>query len=252
MKTLLLTFLLLSISCGLSAQTVNDLVPITEEYPPYNYTEGETIKGIAVDALVEMFKSVGSEKTRRDIGSLTWARGYSIAQQKENTLFFSMARTESREQLFKWVGPIIQSEIVLLAKKDRNFKIESIEEINKRGYRVGAVLKDVGEQTLHELGVDKDSIYRFFNGIYLLQMLYFDKIDMLAYEKAVTAWHIENLGYAGDDYEVIYTLKKVDYYYALHKETDDAIVSKLQTALDRLKESGEFDIILNRYLSTAP
>lgn len=251
MKAFALTFLFLAVSTALSAQTINDLAFITEEYPPFNYTEEKTMKGISVDTLDEMLKMAGSSKSRNDIGSLTWARGYSIAQNKKNTLFFSMARTEAREDLFKWVGPILQSEIVLIAKKGRNIQIDSIAEINKSDYRVGAVLKDVGELSLLELGVNKERIFRFFNGVYLLQMLYLDKIDLMAYGRTVTAWNIKNLGYNPDDYQIVYRLKSVDYYYALNKQTDDDIVAQLQYALDQIKESGEFDLILKHYLPDA-
>jgi len=51
---------------------------MTEQYPPFNYIDEKDgqLKGITVDILMEMFKKVGVQKTRKDIPILPWARSY--------------------------------------------------------------------------------------------------------------------------------------------------------------------------------
>ncbi len=248
MKGLLLAILLLICTSSLHAQTLDDLILITEEYPPFNFFVDGKQQGISTDLLVEMFNLLGSKQTREDIGSYAWARGYQIALHNRNALLYSTTRTESREELFKWVGPIINSEIVLLARKDRQIKLKGVEEINQRKLRVGVVLNDVGEQTLRELGVKKNRIYRFNMGVQLAEMLQQGRIDLLAYGKQVSRWNLKTLGYAPDDFEAVYILKPAAYYYALNKKADPLVVSQLQTALDQLKEDGTLDRIIKRYL----
>ncbi len=249
MKLVLLSlFFTLSASTSLFAQTVEDLIFITEEYPPFNFAVDGKELGIATDTLLEMVKLVGAHQTREDIGSFQWARGYNAALKIKNVLLFSTTRTAAREKLFKWVGPIIRSEIVLFARKDRNLSLNSLDEINLKKLRVGVVLNDVGEQTLLELGVKRKQIYRYNKGLHLAEMLQKGRIDLLAYGKLVTLWNLKTLGFKPDEYEAIYSLKQAEYYYALNKKTDDRIVSQLQTALDQLKESGAFDRIVNHYI----
>ncbi len=248
MKTLLFALIFVISTTSLCAQTLDDLVFITEEYPPFNFTAEGITQGISTDLLLEMLKLVGASQTREDIGSLPWARGYNVALNTEGVLLFSTTRTPAREKLFKWVGPIIRSEIVLFARKGRNFALDSIKEINSKRLRVGVVLNDVGEQTLRELGVKRNRIYRYNKGVHLAEMLQKGRIDLLAYGKLVTLWNLKSLGYATNDYEAVYTLKQAEYYYALNRKTDDRVVSQLQTALDQLKESGALDRIIKRYL----
>lgn len=248
-RLLLALFITLSITASLHAQTVNDLVLVTEEYPPFNFAVDGKEQGIATDTLLEMLKIVGAHQTRDDIGSLPWARGYNAALKIKDVVLFSTTRTAAREELFKWVGPIIRSEIVLFARKDRHLTLDSIEQINQKKLQVGAVLNDVGEQTLLELGVKRKLISRYNKGIYLPEMLQKKRIDLLAYGKLVTLWNLKSLGYNPENFEVVYSLKQADYYYALNKQTDDQIIQKLQTALDQMKESGALDSIIKSYLN---
>ena len=79
-----------------------------------------------------------------------------MVQKDNNTVLFSMSRTSNREKLFKWVGPVVSAKIVVLAKKSDNYKINSIEDLNK--YRIGTVAKDIGEQLLIKNGTNKKNI----------------------------------------------------------------------------------------------
>ena len=81
MKKVLAIGAVLVLGAGfLAAQTINDFRLMTEEYPPYNFTENGVVKGICVDVLAEVLKDMGSSKTAKDIEVLPWARGYSIVQ----------------------------------------------------------------------------------------------------------------------------------------------------------------------------
>ncbi len=105
MKKLVLVILAFIGSVNLAAQTVDDLMFLTEHYPPLNYEEDGKLQGIAVEALVEMFKLVDAEKTIKDVKLWPWARGYRSVLSKKNTVLFSMARTEARENLWKMMRP---------------------------------------------------------------------------------------------------------------------------------------------------
>jgi len=101
----------------LNAVVLDNFVIMTEQYPPYNFEQNGLLKGIATDIMVEMFKRDGSKKTIKDIQLLPWARGYKDVQDKPNTILFAMTRSAEREKMFKWVGPISPTKIVLHAKK---------------------------------------------------------------------------------------------------------------------------------------
>jgi polar amino acid transport system substrate-binding protein len=247
MKKLILIVCGLLFSTTLFAQSVDDLVFITEDYAPLNFSKDGKVQGISVDVMVEMLKVAGSKKTREDIMLQPWARGYKQALNKKNTTLFAMSRTEAREELFKWVGPIIPSNIVLVAKKSRGIKINSVEDISQYN-TIGVVRDDIGEQMLLELGISKKQLHQTNSGTSTAKMLDKGRVDMWAYGRIVALWNIKELGFNPGDYEEVYTLKESQQYFAFHKDTESTIIAKLQNALDELRSNGKLNEIVSTYL----
>ena len=246
MKKIFLLIPALIVSTNLAAaQTVDDLEFLTEYFAPLNYEKEGVLHGIAVETLGEMLKLLDTKKTVKDIKLWPWSRGYKSLLEKKNTVLFSTNRTEAREKLFKWVGPIAPSHIVLVAKKGRGIKINSPEDINK--YKTGVVRDDVGEQLLLQFGVKKENLRQTNSGISTAKNLKKDRIDMWAYGVTVVFWTLQSIGENPRDYEVIYSLKRAHYYYAIHKDTDDRVVAELQDALDKLKANGKLEKIVKKY-----
>ena len=80
-------------------QDINKIVWLTEDYPPYNYSENNVPKGIFVDILVEIWKKIGLNKQLKDIKIVPWARGYYLAQEHVKYCLFSMTYIDSLEQV---------------------------------------------------------------------------------------------------------------------------------------------------------
>lgn len=230
------------------AQSVDDLIFITEDYPPLNFERDGKRLGIAVDVLEEMLGYAGSTKTRADIKVWPWARGYETALKEKNTVLFSTTRTEAREHLFKWIGPIMPSRIVLVAKKERDIRLKSIDDLNKSSYKIGVVREDIGGQLLANMGVSKARTVQANSGVSVAKMLHADRVDLWAYGAPVIMWNLKELGYPSDAYEEVFTLtESQQYYYAVNKDTDDRVVEKLQSALEQVKAKGRFNAIIARY-----
>ena len=114
------------------------------------------LQGISVDIIDAMFKQMGSKRTKDSIKLKPWATGYKITLKKKNCMLFSTTRTAQRENLFKWVGPIIATKIGIIAPKEKHIKISNVKELNN--YKIGAVIKDIGEQLLIAQGIPKHNI----------------------------------------------------------------------------------------------
>lgn len=153
-----IVFILLCFSLAL-AQDPDNILYMTENYPPYNFVENGQLKGISVDLMVLMLEKLGSKKTREDIRIFPWPRGYQGVLNRPNTSLFAMTRTEEREKLFNWVGPFYAEKIVLIARKSRQIKISSIKDLVR--YKIGVVSKDVGELVLAEKKVPRENIRKF-------------------------------------------------------------------------------------------
>lgn len=247
MRLLAASFLLVCMA-GSHAQSLDELMFVTEDYPPFNFERHGIRQGIAVDLLADMLASSGAAKTRNDIKVWPWARAYETALKERNTVLFSTTRTEERENLFKWVGPIMPSRIVLAAKKTRRIRINAVTDLNHMNLRIGVVREDVGGMLLARMGVKKEKMLQANSGASVAKMLQAERVDMWAYGASAILWHLKEMGYPAADYEEVLTLADAQhYYFALNKDTDDKLVAKLQSALDEVKAKGRLSEIVARY-----
>jgi polar amino acid transport system substrate-binding protein len=248
LKKFLSAALLVLIAIPSFGQSIDDLIFVTEDYPPFNFSQKGISRGISVDALLEMLALAGSKKTRGDINVWPWARGYETALNEKNTVLFSTTRTAARENLFKWVGPIMPARNVLIAKKSSAIKINALKDLNHTQLKIGVVREDIGAQLLLDAGVAKDRTHQANSGISVAKMLHAGRVDLWAYGAPVILWNLKELGYPTNEYEEVFTLSdSQQYYFALHKSTDDKLVAKLQKALNELKKNGRFNQIVARY-----
>ncbi len=74
---------------------------ITEAYPPYNFSDDNILRGIAVDLLVIASQQTPQPVQRSQIHLMPWARGYRTVLNTADTVLFSTTRTAERETLFK-------------------------------------------------------------------------------------------------------------------------------------------------------
>ena len=245
MKKIFIILLFLSSTTFIMA---SEIKMMTENYPPYNMEfEGE-LQGVSIDIVEEMLKQMNSKKKKSDIELLAWSKGYDSVLKNKNHLLFATTRTKSRENLFKWVGPITKTSVGLTALKSKNITIKDTSEL--KNYRIGTVKSDIGETLLYENDIPKKNIYPI-DGVNSLATSFYrlenEKIDMLSYETTVALYSADLNGYDTDDYEIVYTLQTGELYFAFNKLTSDEIINKWQEALDTIKKNGIYTNILNKY-----
>lgn len=225
---------------------LNSLKFMTEDYPPFNYEQDSELRGISVDIVEEILKRAGSSHKRSDIELLPWARGYNLTLDRPGHALFSTTRTEEREDLFKWVGPFVPTVIGVTARKDRNLSIKSVSDIEK--LRIGVVKDDVGHLLLRAAGVPDEKLDIVLFNEQNYKKLAAGRIDAMAYETNVTKWGLRSIGQNLTEYEVVYELKRGDLYLALHKDTPDSVVDRLQESFDSLVADGTRERIIARHL----
>lgn len=234
---------------GASAE---DLVLISEQFPPFNFEEDGMVQGISVALLEEALDQMGVELNRSEIQILPWSEGYQRALKEDGTVLFSMVRLPEREESFRWAGPIITIKDVLVARKEMGIEIGSLEDIGK--YRVGAVKDDSAFIRLRDLGVREEDLVVEEEAGVLLEMLVGGTIDLLAYEEMSTFDQLEKLGVDTNDYEVVQVLGVYDLYYAFNANVSASLVQAFQDGLNETMKVGDDGVserqrILYRYLS---
>jgi len=245
-KALIFTGASLLISPLVSANELDQLNFVTESYPPYNFKSDGKLQGIAVDLLLAATKKSSSLLTAPKIKLLPWPRAYNMAMMGPKIVLFSTTRTDEREPRFSWVGPIVPTRVVLLAKKSNAIVINTPADIKK--YTVGAIPNDIGDQLVKKAGIASSAIKHVAKAASLAKMLGADRIKLWAYEENVARWFIKQEGLNNSDFETVYTLKESDLYYAFSKDVKQGTLDLLQKSIDDVKASPEFDKIKADYL----
>jgi polar amino acid transport system substrate-binding protein len=130
------------------APATRALTLVTEENPPFNYTEQGKVVGLSTEIVTELGKR---SAIPLQIQSLPWEQAYLAAQRDKETCIYSTARLENRERLFAWIGPIATNQWVLIGKSDFPGAVKVVEDARK--YRVGVVAKDAKIEFLMGKGV---------------------------------------------------------------------------------------------------
>ncbi|OLU25425.1 amino acid ABC transporter substrate-binding protein [Pseudomonas sp. PA15(2017)] len=223
-----------------------NVVLLTENFPPYNmaingknFAQEDSIDGIAVDVVREMFK-------RADIKySLTlrfpWDRIYKLALEKPGYGVFVTARLPEREALFKWVGPIGPDDWVLLARGDSKLVVKNLQQAKQ--YRIGAYKGDAIAEHLEKEGLQPVASLRDQENA---KKLMAGQIDLWATGDPAGRYLARQEGVSG--LKTVLRFNSAQLYLALNKDTPDEVVQKLQSELDKMRAEGIVDSILNSYL----
>jgi len=231
-----------------SAARAETLKVLTEEFPPYNYTENGRITGFSTAVVQAVLKEA---QLQGDFQSLPWARAYETAQTSDSVLIYSIARNPQREKLFKWVGVIAPTQYYLFSLPQRKLRFDRLEQA--KAYQTATVNEDAGEQFLITKG--------FVKGQNLQSSVKYE----LNYEKLkrgrVDLWIMPELvavylaRQAGDtptqtlarSYAVT-ELGNDGYYMAFGAGTPDALVERLAKALATIKGNGTYDALKKKWL----
>ena len=229
--------------CQASAICAADLIAYTEPWLPYNYTEGNEIKGISTDVLRAACKLA---KLSCEIQIVPWARAYKTVTNTPNTIIYTTARNPSRENQFAWVGPILPRTTWAYGKTGVTTEIHSVKDLGNA--RIGVVRDEASLADLLAVGVPPSSFVELNSNNDVLRMMMIDKINVVVETEIGMAWSLRSAGIAPT---AVTKLMKINeggaYYFALNLKSDPKITGKLQAAMDKLRREGKIDSIVLKY-----
>lgn len=251
---LILFFILFNLSfCpapATASESIQEIQFMTENSPPLNYIEDKKIKGIFVEVLMAVSRQMESPLGWDRILVLPWARGYQSLSAGGKKCLFGTARTQERESLFKWAGPVARNRMILIAKAGNEIHINSMDRI--RSLKTGVIKEDIAEKILLDSDLPTESLFRAFGdnaAIDLLQDLNTGMIDVWAYGDLSARWLIKKKALNHRDFKTVYVLREEQMYFAFSQDVSNGFVSAFQRALDRVQKRGDVKRILKTYLS---
>jgi polar amino acid transport system substrate-binding protein len=218
----------------------------TEEMPPYNYLgENNEATGFSTGIVKELLKRSGLGVADGKIKVYPWTRAYMILQKEKNVMLFSMTRSEEREKLFKWVGPIASRTIWFWKLKNRkDINVSSFDDAKQ--YKVGAVREFASARYMKELGFNLELCNSEEKNF---RKLLAYRIDILTALELAAAYQMNKQGKSFMQLERLVKLDdRYDYYLALNISTSEEIINSLQNALEDMKNDGTYEKIKQLYL----
>ena len=210
----------------------------TEDYPPFNFSAdgGKTMTGSASEVMNEVLKRTGIKAT---MSIYPWERAYKAAQDDKETCVFSATRTEAREKLFKWVGPLAADSWTLYAKPDSTITAKTLDDVKK--YTIGGYQGDAKAIFLKGKGLKVDETMKDEQNVKKLDA---GRIDLWAASSSVGPWVAKNNNVK---IKPIISFQDVQLFAACNLAMPDADIAKMNDAIKAIKSDGTYDKILKNY-----
>ncbi len=244
-RHLLLPIVLLGYSTAVlpSQQTI---LLVTEQWPPFNYSEDGKLKGFSVEVVQQMMILMDYNYP---INLLPSMRSTRVLATRPNTLMFSLFKTPEREHQYKWVGPLVETEVYFYKRKNSKIKADTLDDL-KRLNRIGTRHAGIIVERLQELGfTNLDSTATTSMQIY--KMLSAGRFDVAISDSDLgVMYNLNKLNIDKNTLEKIpLVIFKSELYLAANKNIPDHEIQRWQSALDTLKNNGDYQRILDKYLT---
>jgi len=245
-RTLILIFIGVLCRADLQAQELS--IYMTQE-PPLNFTKkentllatGDEVSGFTTDLVRDILKRTGLPG---EIELMPWSRAYQIAQEKPNAFIFSLSRTEQRESLFKWVGPIAVKRWYLFAKKNSGIRINTLDDAKKVD-AISVLREDSKEQYLKKNNFP--NIHAVPQWEQAIKLLMTGRVSLMANTDLDMPAIAAQAGVNPDELEALYGIQQYNLYIGASRLTSDAVVGKWQKALDDIKADGTFERLVKKW-----
>ena len=214
----------------------------TENYPPLTFMNpfGQ-ITGFGTDIVHDIMER---NKVFASVKLSTWSNGYELALHNPNFCLFTMDRTDIRENLFQWVGPIGTNATYFYTRAGSGITINSL--ADARGLAaVGTVSSWFSDQRLRELGFT--NLVSGSEPGSMTKKLMMGEIDAFVCSAVTFPTILSEQGFTYSEVTEAFELMSSDFYIAFSKNTPATTVNQWQTALVAMKQDGTYNAIRQKW-----
>lgn len=247
MKPSIIMLLIVGLVVGVVG--AQEITVVTEEFPPFNYMEDGEITGASTEIVRATLAKAGIQA---DIRIYPWARAYWMATEQPNVLIYTLARSPEREELFKWIGPIVPPIRAALFKLKERTDIVLTSLDDARQYQIGVVQNDGGHQILLQYGFeDEKNLFTVTKGDQNIRKLLAGRIDLMFSDSLFVTMKAKELGLPVEQIEEAFLAMEVENYMAFSRQTPDDVVERVRTAFEQLKADGAVEAIITKYMPSS-
>jgi polar amino acid transport system substrate-binding protein len=223
----------------------------TEEFPPYNYRNGENIVGVNHDIVMAMCERAN---IKCKVTLLPWSRAIRRAQTEVNAGIYSAARRKDRESDWQWVGPLLSSQVCLYKSKTRtDIVINTREDLSK--YMLGVSKSFAYPDKLTELGfIEKINKITFRDLKSKMAGVDHNRVDLMLGSVNTMALQLKLLNKKVNEFTPVWELElpeNIGNYLALNKGVALNIINRLNASFNTMQELGLLQEIKQKYIDTS-
>ncbi len=222
-----------------------ELQIITEEWPPYNFEKDGKVSGFSTEIVQEIMSELNET---HEIKLLPGARGDQLMESGKMVMNFSLFRTPAREKRFKFIGPIAEDAVYFYKKKGRQLSINTLDDAKKVN-KVASPHKGLVYTHLVKAGFT--NLDKTTKAISRIKKLLMGRTDLsVGITTLGVAYELKQLGEPMD--AVTRTpVKLVEFplYIVCTKNVSDNVIKRWQDALNRIKATGKYQTIYQRYMN---
>jgi polar amino acid transport system substrate-binding protein len=235
-----------------------EIVLMTENYPPFSYTDKSgKATGFSTDIVMEIQKRLGYINPPIEV---PWSRGYFAVQKKANHALYSAGKSKLRKNLmtpdgkhkvFKWVGPIAKVKSVFIGLRNREYNVTSVDNAREQGLKIGVIRRGYNEISYQQRNKKIDA-YNANNPDQKIKRVLFEsvireeqnikkliqkKIDLIVGGDPTIFVHAKRIG-ALEKIKTVTHLGTGVLHIIFNYQTPDSEIEKWQKTLDLLKKDG--------------
>ncbi|NKW78649.1 transporter substrate-binding domain-containing protein [Rhodobacteraceae bacterium R_SAG7] len=213
-----------------------DVTLLTEDYAPLNFERDGQIVGLGADQVFEIMSRAGiayeAELTQ-------WSRAIGQAERRPNTCVFSTTHTEERDPKFQWVEPLASDSTILVRKAGSDIAPATIEDA--RSYRTGTQTGDYTVGVLEEAGFESIDLAPTQSAT--VKKLLQGRIDLMITSRSFLEAALAD----GIEIEEALVVSTTTMSLACSLKTDEALIARMQDALQSMIDDGTQAEIIARY-----
>ncbi len=225
----------------------------TQEFPPLQVKVNEKPEGYVIkfvhEIVEEAAKSLPMEVA--NVHFTPWKRAIRMTQRYENNLFFSISRTEEREDDYQWIGEVSPYEVALYRYKDGP-DIRPLDMDELRDFRFGVQTASSFEELLSRLGMNNK--IPVGQGKDVIRLLRADRVDFAPLVTASYQYRMEQYGFNPNNFVEVMKVRQLckELWLVTGKKTSPEVVAALRTSFQRLRDSGMREQLIAEYSPNSP
>ena len=241
-----------------SAWSTEVIHVVDSDYPPFTYQKDGLASGFSIELLQAVVKRTPGIELQ--IEYFPFKRAMAISASERNALITSLSRSEERNKVYQWVGPIyaVTTNLYRLANRPE-LQITALAEIAGRSIGTGSGFKII--EDLVQAGIARTTIEDLSPEGLNISKLFARRVDYVAFNDWILSYLLIQAGHSYRDVHLVLALDAPSKpartgtteddsnaaYYAIQRDTDPAVAMRLQEALDAMKSDGSYAALLQRY-----